>query len=53
MIGDLVFGEVLVVVKNERGALPLGDLQQSLGDYFSLLDIGAATFCRWTRSESL
>jgi hypothetical protein len=44
-IGDLVLGHVLVVVENEGGALAYRELEQCLGDYFPLLDIGGATLC--------
>jgi hypothetical protein len=51
-IGDLVFGQVFVVMKNERGALALGDFEQRLRNYFSLLDVRGRHTLRWTRSES-
>jgi hypothetical protein len=51
-IGDLVFGEVLVVVENEGGALAYWELEQCFRDYFPLLDVGGSHALRRTRSES-
>ena len=47
-----MFGQILVVVKNERGALALGDFEECLRNNLLLLDVRGRHTLRWTRSES-